>query len=69
MKHVFILFVRCYQVVLRPLLPPVCRYEPTCSEYTIEALRRHGAFRGTWLGGKRILRCNPFGGSGYDPVP
>ena len=49
--------------------PPSCRYHPSCSQYTLEAIRVHGVFRGTWLGGLRILRCNPFGGYGFDPVP
>ena len=61
--------VRAYQLVLRPLLPPSCRYEPSCSAYAIEALRMHGALRGLALAAWRLLRCNPWGGSGYDPVP
>ncbi len=61
--------VRCYQRFLSPLLPNVCRYRPTCSEYFIEALQTHGVVKGSWLGIKRILRCHPWGGSGYDPVP
>ncbi len=61
--------VRAYQLVLRPLLPPACRYEPSCSAYAIEALRTHGAVRGLGLAAWRVLRCNPWGGSGYDPVP
>ena len=60
--------VRAYQLVLRPLLPPACRYEPSCSAYAIEALRTHGAVRGLSLAAWRVLRCNPWGGSGYDPV-
>ncbi len=61
--------VRAYQLVLRPLLPPACRYEPSCSAYAIEALCTHGALRGLGLAAWRVLRCNPWGGSGYDPVP
>lgn len=61
--------VKLYRVAFSPWLGMNCRYQPTCSEYAIEALRRHGAFRGTWLAAKRIGRCNPWGGSGYDPVP
>ena len=61
--------VRGYQLVLRPLFPPACRFEPSCSSYAIEALRTHGALRGGWLAAWRILRCNPWGKSGYDPVP
>jgi putative membrane protein insertion efficiency factor len=62
-------FVRLYQLVLRPILPPACRYFPTCSDYAIEALQVHGAARGSWLATKRICRCHPWGGSGFDPVP
>lgn len=61
--------IRLYQIVLSPILPPSCRYRPTCSAYAIEALRRHGALRGGWLAVKRIGRCHPWGGHGYDPVP
>ncbi|MDQ3534919.1 MAG: membrane protein insertion efficiency factor YidD [Bacteroidota bacterium] len=58
-----------YQYLLSPLFPSSCRYTPSCSEYTKEAILKHGVFKGTWLGLKRISRCNPWGGSGYDPVP
>lgn len=58
-----------YRYTLSPWLGANCRFEPTCSVYAIEALRRHGAFRGTALAAKRIARCHPWGGSGYDPVP
>ena len=61
--------VRAYQFVIRPLLGPCCRFEPTCSEYTVEALKVHGVLRGLALSVWRILRCNPYGGHGYDPVP
>ena len=61
--------VRVYQLFISPMLPPRCRYEPTCSYYAIEALQLHGPFRGGWLAVKRFLRCHPWGGSGYDPVP
>ncbi len=61
--------VRFYQVAISPWLGMNCRYQPTCSEYALEALRIHGVFRGTWLAAKRIGRCHPWGGSGYDPVP
>jgi putative membrane protein insertion efficiency factor len=58
-----------YRLLISPWLGANCRFEPTCSRYAIEALREHGAFRGTWLAAKRIGRCHPWGGSGYDPVP
>ncbi len=61
--------IRFYQLCISPLTPPSCRYTPTCSTYAIEALRRHGPVRGSWLALRRILRCHPWGGSGYDPVP
>ena len=61
--------VRFYQVCISPLKPPSCRFTPTCSEYALEALRKHGPFTGSWLALRRILRCHPWGGSGYDPVP
>lgn len=65
----FVLLVRFYQIVISPILPAACRYEPTCSHYMIEALQKHGLFYGGFLGIKRIISCNPWGGSGYDPVP
>jgi putative membrane protein insertion efficiency factor len=61
--------VRLYQIVVSPALPPRCRYLPTCSDYAIEALARHGVAAGAWLALRRLLRCHPWGGSGYDPVP
>jgi len=61
--------IRFYQLFLSPLLPPSCRYLPTCSEYGLQALERHGALRGGWLTARRLCRCHPWGGSGYDPVP
>lgn len=64
-----ILLIKLYQFLISPLFPGVCRYRPTCSQYMIEALRIHGVFKGLWLGTKRILRCHPWSGSGYDPVP
>lgn len=65
----FIALVKIYQYFISPLLPKSCRYEPTCSHYTIEALRVHGLWKGGALAIKRILSCHPWGGSGYDPVP
>ncbi len=61
--------IRAYQLVVAPLLGPACRFEPSCSRYTEQAIRRHGVLRGVRLGTQRILRCHPLGGSGYDPVP
>ena len=61
--------IRLYQITLSPYMGRQCRYTPTCSNYALEALRRHGLLRGGWLALKRILRCAPWGGSGYDPVP
>ncbi|HAT70799.1 membrane protein insertion efficiency factor YidD [Croceibacter atlanticus] len=69
LKRFFIILIRGYQRYISPLTPKTCRYEPTCSQYTVEALQKHGAIKGSWLGIKRIFSCNPFGGSGYDPVP
>lgn len=61
--------VRAYQVAMRPLIAGSCRYVPGCSEYFVEAVQKHGPLRGGWLGFKRIMRCRPGGGWGYDPVP
>ena len=68
MTRVLIALIRGYQRFVSPLLPPTCRYTPTCSSYFIEALRKKGCLRGTLLGIRRILRCNPFFPGGYDPV-
>ncbi len=65
----FIALIRFYQVCISPLLPPACRYTPTCSQYALEAFRKYGPFKGGWLTLRRLLRCHPWGGSGYDPVP
>jgi len=58
-----------YRLLISPWLPPACRYQPTCSEYALEALRHHGPFKGTLLAARRVARCHPWGGQGYDPVP
>jgi uncharacterized protein len=65
----FVFVVRFYQVVLGPLLPAACRYVPSCSVYALEALERHGPWRGGWMAVRRIFRCHPFRPGGYDPVP
>lgn len=64
-----IFLVRGYQVAIAPILPPSCRYYPSCSHYAIEAVERHGALRGSWLAARRIARCHPFRPGGFDPVP
>lgn len=69
MKRFLIALVRGYKKYISPLLPPSCRFTPTCSEYAVEALNKHGAFKGSLLAIWRILRCNPFCKGGYDPVP
>ncbi|WP_313111546.1 membrane protein insertion efficiency factor YidD [Aequorivita sediminis] len=65
----FVLLIKGYQGFISPLLPSSCRYTPTCSHYAVEALQIHGLIKGSWLAIKRIGSCNPWGGSGYDPVP
>jgi len=65
----FIALIKVYQFTLSPFLGKQCRFVPTCSQYGIEAIQKHGALKGSWLAIKRIVRCNPWGGSGYDPVP
>jgi putative membrane protein insertion efficiency factor len=65
----FLLLIKGYQILVSPLLPPRCRYTPTCSQYAKEALQKHGLLKGGYLGLKRILSCHPWGGSGFDPVP
>lgn len=61
--------IRAYQLLLAPVLPPSCRYLPSCSHYAQEAIARHGPLRGGWLAARRVCRCHPWGGTGYDPVP
>lgn len=68
-SQLLILPIRFYQGAISPLLPAACRYTPTCSRYAIEAIQVHGPWRGSLLAIRRILRCHPWGGSGYDPVP
>ncbi|MBP3885319.1 MAG: membrane protein insertion efficiency factor YidD [Olsenella sp.] len=68
-EKLLISLIRGYKKYVSPLLPPSCIYEPTCSQYALEAIQKYGPLRGTWLGFRRILRCNPFHKGGYDPVP
>jgi putative membrane protein insertion efficiency factor len=63
------LLIRGYQRAISPALPPSCRFTPSCSQYTLEAVERHGVVRGGWMGLRRLLRCHPFHPGGYDPVP
>ena len=65
----FVVWIRFYQMAISPFLGNNCRFHPTCSHYMLEALKTHGLLKGLYLGTKRILRCHPWGGSGYDPVP
>ncbi|MCU0390573.1 MAG: membrane protein insertion efficiency factor YidD [Thermoflexibacter sp.] len=68
-SKILIGLVKGYQLFISPLKPPTCRFTPTCSQYMIEAIRKHGAWKGFRLGLTRLRRCHPWGGSGYDPVP
>ena len=68
-KALFILFIRAYQRLISPILPPSCRFTPSCSHYGIEALQKHGLIRGSYLTINRILRCHPWSKGGHDPVP
>lgn len=68
-KFIPIAFIKFYQFAISPYLAPSCRFTPTCSNYGLEAIKKHGTIKGTWLTIKRFLKCHPWGGSGYDPVP
>ena len=68
MKYAVLELLKLYKTLISPFLPPACRFTPTCSEYAMEAVGKYGALKGTWLGVKRILRCQPFCKGGYDPV-
>ena len=69
MKYILIGFIKLYQVTLSKILPPVCRFTPSCSRYAVTALERFGVFKGGYLAFRRVLRCHPFHAGGYDPVP
>jgi uncharacterized protein len=69
MDRLLLMLIGCYRKAVSPFTPPSCRFVPTCSAYAEEAIRTHGAARGAWLAVKRLSRCHPFGGSGFDPVP
>jgi putative membrane protein insertion efficiency factor len=68
-NYLFIGLIKIYQYSISPLLGPSCRFEPSCSQYGIEALKKHGPFKGGYLTAKRFLKCHPWGGHGHDPVP
>jgi hypothetical protein len=68
-RRLLVLLVRAYQRLVGPVLPPACRFHPSCSAYAVGALERHGALRGGWLAARRVLRCHPFHPGGIDPVP
>ena len=69
MRSLALLLLRGYKRLISPLLPPMCRFEPTCSMYTMQAVEKYGAARGVWLGIRRLARCHPFNPGGWDPVP
>ncbi|MDX9848293.1 MAG: membrane protein insertion efficiency factor YidD [Tenuifilaceae bacterium] len=67
--YILIFPIKVYQLAISPYFPASCRYTPTCSAYSLEAIKKHGPIKGLWLSIKRIVSCNPWGGHGYDPVP
>ncbi len=69
MKYIFIFLIKVYQRTLSRVMPPSCRFYPSCSEYSVQALQKYGVVKGSWLTVKRIARCQPFNPGGYDPVP
>jgi putative membrane protein insertion efficiency factor len=69
MKQAFLFFIRLYRFVLRPILPPACRFYPSCSDYAFESISKFGAFKGSIMALKRLLKCHPFNEGGFDPVP
>ena len=68
-RRILASLVRGYQLAVSPLLPPSCRFTPSCSQYALEAIIRHGAMKGGWLAARRLVRCHPFHPGGFDPVP
>ncbi|HET9466482.1 MAG TPA: membrane protein insertion efficiency factor YidD [Gemmatimonadales bacterium] len=68
-RRLIVSVIRGYQLVISPALPPRCRFTPSCSQYALEAVTRHGALKGTWLATRRLVRCHPFHPGGFDPVP
>ena len=68
-QSIFIRLIKTYQYLISPLMAPSCRFTPSCSQYAIEVIAKHGVFRGGWLSFKRVLRCNPWNPGGYDPAP
>jgi len=69
MRRIALKLIRLYQITWSKYTPPSCRFTPSCSQFTYEAIQKYGLFKGIWMGGKRILRCNPLNHGGYDPVP
>ncbi len=69
LANFFLFLIRIYQLTIAPFIPYCCRYQPSCSVYTMTAIKKYGTIKGLYLGTRRILRCHPYGGSGYDPVP
>ena len=69
LSGILVFLIQCYKAFVSPILPPACRFYPTCSQYAAEAVRKHGPFKGSALAAKRLLKCHPLHGGGYDPVP
>ncbi|MGD9786516.1 MAG: membrane protein insertion efficiency factor YidD [Sulfuricellaceae bacterium] len=69
MSRLLITLIKAYQYIISPIIGPSCRFTPTCSQYTVEAIQKYGVFKGFWMGAKRISRCHPWNEGGYDPLP